>query len=55
VFLENLQYLINIDFPEHYTCCGTAEYILGFTDYNFPEISIKTNNFILPLIMDIQN
>jgi len=30
-------------------------YILKFLDYNFPEISFKTKNFILPLLMEIQN
>jgi len=28
-------------------------YVLEFLDYNFPEISLRTNNFILPLMMEI--
>jgi len=31
------------------------KYGLKFSSLNFPEISIHTNNFILPLMMEIQN
>jgi len=38
-----------------YSFVPQAKYRLKFCNLNFPEISRKTNNFILPLMMDIQN
>jgi len=35
------------------SCAGRNT--LFFCTFNFPEISNRTNNFILPLIMEIQN
>jgi len=31
------------------------QYKLKFFDFNFPEISKRTNNFIFPLLIEIQN
>jgi len=36
-------------------CVYGIIYILNYFKYNFPEMSRKTNNFILPLLMEIQN
>jgi len=35
--------------------CISRKYLINFFKYNFPETSKNTNNFILPLLMDIQN
>jgi len=31
------------------------KYVINYLKYNFPEMSRRTNNFILPLLMEIQN
>jgi len=38
-----------------YHCIRQKGYCLKFYKYNFPEISESTNNFILPLLMEVQN
>jgi len=54
LFLEDLNeeimssYYMKFDYPVN-------RYIVKFCSYNFPEISLRTNNFILPLLMEIQN
>jgi len=46
-----LQYRFN--FENHNLI--SKEHAYKFCKYNFPEISLSTNNFILPLMMEIQN
>jgi len=65
--LEKIKYVLKYCCKKYPSLClkkdkdgKTIIYSLGpngpkFLKYNFPEISIHTNNFILPLTMEIQN
>jgi len=56
VFLDKDTFDYFVDYhDEYYETIIENTYILDFYKYNFPEVSYSTNNFILPLTMEIEN